>query len=246
MKIVRDTLLIAWMKSYPDIRRNPLIMIVIGMINAMPLFFIAIFARGEMFIHGLVGAMVSTVGLLGIMASIQEMAWDRYVKIREMIVAMPIHPVSYAVGIALAPLIISVPGLALFIILTILTGNVSFVAILYAIPLLLMCWLCMSAIGFLISTYLRKLSPYALNNISNIIGIGLMFIPPVYYPEEMLGSFSWISQLIPTSNVAGLIRGTLGLSNMKFEVYVFRFALLLVITVICLLLTSFKARWREI
>ncbi|MEM2975180.1 MAG: ABC transporter permease [Candidatus Bathyarchaeia archaeon] len=245
MKFLKDALTIAWMKSYPDIRRNPLLLIIIGMINALPLFFMVLFSRGELLIHGLIGAMVSTVSFLGLMSAIQDVAWDRYVKIREMFVAMPIHPISYAIGAALAPLLVSLPALFFFICMISWFGNIGIVSLAFMFMPLILCWLCMSIIGFFISTYLQKASPYMLNNLSNILGFGLIFLPPVYYPEEMLGQLSWISQLIPTSNVASLIRITLGLAPYSFENVVARWITLLVVTVIVLVLTLMKSRWRE-
>jgi ABC-type multidrug transport system permease subunit len=245
MKLLKDALTIAWMKFYPDIRRNPLILIIVGMINALPLFFIMLFSRGELFIHGLIGAMVSTVSYLGIMSSIQDVAWDRYVKIREMFVAMPIHPISYAIGAALAPLLVSIPSLILFMCLALWVCNIEAISVASALLPLTFCWLCMSIIGFFVSTYLQKASLYLLNNLSNILGIALVFLPPVYYPEEMLGQLNWISLFIPTSNVAGLIRITLGLSTYPFENIVIRWVILGAITFIVLILTLMKSQWRE-
>lgn len=245
MKFLKDALTIAWMKSYPDIKRNPLLLIIIGMINAMPLFFMMLFSRGELLVHGLIGAMVSTVSFLGLMSAIQDVAWDRYAKIREMFVAMPIHPISYAIGAALAPLLVSLPALFFFTCLVTRLGNLGVVSLASMLTPLILCWLCMSIIGFFISTYLQKASLYMLNNLSNILGFGLVFLPPVYYPEEMLGQLSWISQFVPTSNVASLIRITLGLSPYSFENVVARWITLIAVTIIALVLTLMKSQWRE-
>jgi len=242
MKAVRDALVIAWMKSYPDLRRNPLMLMVI---SAIPLFFIAMFSGGGMLVHGIVGAMVSTVAFIGVAAGIQDISWDRYVKIREMIVAMPVHPASYAIGIALAPLLLSVPSLFFFGGLAALWGVFTPATMLWTVAAVIMCWAAMSAIGFIISTYLFKASPWLLNNISNLLGIGLIFIPPVYYPETMLGSLSWISMLIPTSNAAGLVRAFLSLITLSQEGIVIRWLILIMTTVVFIFLTSLKTRWRE-
>jgi len=243
-KLIRDTLIIAVMKSFPDLKRQPLILIVIGLISAIPLFFIAIFSQG-MLGQGLIGTMVSMVAFIGIAAGIQDMTWDRYVKIREMIVAMPVHPLSYSLGIAIAPLIISLPGILFFGIIAFWTRVLTFSSIGWLIAALMLCWASMSSIGFFISTYMRKSSPYTLNNISNILGIGLIFLPPVYYPEEMLGSYSWVSLLFPTSNSAGLIRAYSGLASMSMESLVLRWGLLIALTAVLGVLTVTKAKWRE-
>jgi len=244
-KLIRDTMIIAWMKSYPDLKRNPLMIILLALISAIPLFFMVIFSGGGMLIHGLVGAMVSTVGFLGVAAAIGEISWDRYVKLREMMVAMPVHPVSYAMGIALAPLLLSIPSLLFFGGIAASWGIFTPTTVFWAIVVLLICWAAMSAISFLISTYLIKASPWLLNQISNMLGIGLIFIPPVYYPETMLGNLSWISVVFPTSNAAGLIRAYIGLLALSQETIIIRWLVLITMTTMFIALTSLKARWRE-
>jgi len=244
-KILKDMMIIAWIKSYPDFRRNPLMLLLIAMIGAIPLFFMLLFSGGGMLIHGLIGAMISSVAFIGVMAGIQDISWDRYVKIREMIVAMPVHPASYALGIALAPLLLSIPSMIFFGALLASWGVLTLSTTVWMAIALIVAWAAMSAIGFMISTYLLKTSMMVLNNLSNLLGIGLIFIPPVYYPETMLGSLSWISALIPTSNVAGLIRAYMGLLPLSAETILTRWLILIVTTVLFVVLTSVKAKWRE-
>jgi len=228
------------------LKRNPLTLVMLALISAIPLFFMIIYAGAGMIIHGLVGAMVSTIGFVGVASAIGEISWDKYVKLREMMVAMPVHPLSYAMGVALAPLILSIPSLILFGALAAFWGIFTPISALWTVAALLICWASTSAVSFLISTYLIKASPWFLNQISNILGIGLIFVPPVYYPETMLGSLSWMSALFPTSNAAGLIRVYLGLSTMTPEDTLIRWMILVATTIIFITLTSAKARWREI
>jgi ABC-type multidrug transport system permease subunit len=244
-KFIKDTLIIAWMKSFPDLKRNPLTILLLAMISAIPLFFMIIFSGGNMLIHGLIGAMVSTIGFIGVASAIGEISWDKYAKLREMIVAMPVHPLSYALGVALAPLLLSIPSLVFFGAIAASWGIFNIVTMLWTIVALLICWASISAASFLISTYLVKASPWLLNQISNILGIGLIFIPPVYYPETMLGSLSWISAIFPTSNAAGLIRSYIGLLPLSREVIMIRWLILIATTVAFAILTTLKARWRE-
>ena len=245
-KIVKDTLLIAWIKSYPDFRRNPLMLVLIAMISSIPLFFMLMFSSGgNMMVHGLIGALVSSVAFVGVMAGIQDISWDRYVKIREMIVAMPVHPASYALGIALAPLLISIPSLLFFGALVGYLGVLTVEAVLWMTLSLILVWAATSALGFMISTYLMKSSMMVLNNLSNLLGIGFIFIPPVYYSEAQLGSLSWLSIVFPTSNVAGLIRHYMGLLPLSMEMVIVRWTVLIVMTIVFMALTSLKAKWRE-
>ncbi|MCW4053200.1 MAG: ABC transporter permease [Candidatus Bathyarchaeota archaeon] len=245
LKAIRDALIIGKMKAFPDLKRQPLVLILVGILSAIPLFFFAVSGGGEMLSHGLIGAMVSSVGFIGINSAIQDIGQDRYVKIREMIVAMPVHPASYAIGVALAPLVLSLPGLAFFILVAMGMGTLNVSALIWIAPVLLLCWSSLSAIGFIISTYLYQSGPYTLNNIANILSIGLVFIPPVYYPAEMLGNLSWISYLIPTSNVAMLVRGYVGLSELSPESGMISWLILGATTIIFTALTALKAKWRE-
>jgi len=243
LKVLKDVLVITALKSIPDLKRQPLMIFLIGLISSLPLYFIVVF--GGQVSYGLIGAMVSTVSFIGMSAAIQDISWDRYVKIREMIIAMPVHPISYAMGIALAPLVLSAPSLIFFGAIAMLLGGLTLASLFWAAIALILCWATVSSIGFLISTYLIKASPYTLNSIANILGIALGFIPPVYYPEEMLGSFSWISAIFPTSNAASLIRAYSGSLDLPFEMVIARWLILIVTMVVFAFITAAKARWRE-
>jgi ABC-type multidrug transport system permease subunit len=243
LKPVKDTLIIAALKSIPDFKRQPLMLIMIGLISSIPLFFLLVF--GGNISYGLVGAMVSTIGFIGIVAAIQDVTWDRYVKIREMIVAMPVSPISYAIGVALAPLLVSAPSLAFFMTIAFWLGALPISSIGWLLMSLLLCWAALSGIGFIISTYLQKASVYTLNSMSNILGLGLIFMPPVYYPEEMLGGFSWIAMIFPTSNAAGLIRAYSGGLQLPLEMVLVRWLILAAATMISIIVVARKARWRE-
>jgi len=245
-KVLKDTLIIAWIKSYPDFRRNPTMLLLLAMISAIPLFFMMMFSGGgNMIVHGLIGAMVASVAFAGVNSGIQDISWDRYVKIREMIVAMPVHPASYALGIALAPLLVSIPSLILFGGVTAYLGYFTLESLGWTILLLVFVWAATSSMGFMISTYLFKSSPMVLNNLANLLGIGFIFIPPVYFSEAQLGSLSWVSIIVPTSNVAGLMRSYMGLLSLSAETVIIRWVVLILMSAAFIVLTSMKSRWRE-
>lgn len=244
-KTLKDMLIIAWIKSYPDFRRNPLSILIIVMIGVLPMFFITVFSGGSTLIQGVVGGMVSSVAFLAVTSGVQDITRDRYVKIREMIVAMPVHPTSYALGIALAPLLLSIPSLILFGALAAFLGVLTLANTVWVILILIVAWAALSAIGFLISTYLYKASMMVLNNFSTVLSVGLMFLPPVYYSETKLGNLSWISVLIPTSNAAGLIRAYMGLLPLSADSIIVRWLILIITFVVSVVFTSLKAKWRE-
>ncbi|MGQ9781229.1 MAG: hypothetical protein ACUVQ8_03085 [Nitrososphaeria archaeon] len=242
-KIIKDIITITQFKSVPDIKRNPLTIFLISTITSFPLFFIIV-SGGEL-TYAIIGAIVATIGFIGLNSAIQDMAWDRYLKIRQIIVSMPVNPIAYALAIALAPVVISLPGLIFFVSIALYLKAITVYSLMWAAIVLTMTWATLSSIGFLISTYLRNMSIYAISNLANILGLILVFVPPVYYPEEVLGNIRWISIMIPTSNAVGLIRaysGTLGLSPVML---LFRWAVLLGTMVIFTLITVKKSKWRE-
>ena len=63
-KTIKDALIIGALKSFPDLKRNPSMMILIGLISAFPLFFIIVF--GGQMSSGLVGAMIATISFIGL------------------------------------------------------------------------------------------------------------------------------------------------------------------------------------
>ena len=243
LKPLKDALIIAELKSIPDLKRNPSMVLLVGVISSFPLFYVLVF--GGNISYGLVGAMVATISFIGLVAAIQDISFDRYVKIREMIVAMPVNPVSYSVGLALGPLLISAPGLVFFIGLSVALGALPILSIVWAVAMLILCWAACSSIGFIVSTYFRNASVYTLGNIGNILGLGLVFIPPVYYPEEVLGRMRWLSMVFPTSNVAGLIRYYAGTLPLTMETVLIRWLILVATVAVSIIIVSFKAKWRE-
>lgn len=245
IKAVNDILIIARMKTVPDLKRQPLSLMLSIMISAFPLFFFAMASMGEAMKDGLIGAMIAMVSNTSISAAIQDVTQDRYVKIREIMVAKPIHPVSYALGIALGALLLSLPGVVFYFMIAILTGVLEIVSLIWIIPSLLLCWAALSTLGFTISTYLYKSSTYTLSYIATMLSLGLIFFPPVYYPAKGLGKLSWLSYLIPTANAAEIIRGHVDFSELLVESLLIRWSALIVTTVIFTFLTALKAKWRE-
>jgi len=242
-KAVRDIFVIAAMKSVPDIKRQPFILALLGLVSAIPIFMLM--ASGGSIEFGIIGGIVGSISFWAINQIMQDTAWDRYMKMREMIVAMPVQPLSYALGQALATLIISLPSLLLFLGLAVWMGFVPVTALGYIALLIVLFWGTVSCVSFTIATYLQKANQYTINTMANILGIGLTFLPPVYYAEEHLGVFSWVAEVIPTSNAVGLIRYYSGLLPLSTETVLLRWALLAATFVISAVLLIRKSRWRE-
>ncbi|MDO9537200.1 MAG: ABC transporter permease [Thermoplasmata archaeon] len=253
-KIVRDMWIIAYMKSIPDLKRQPLMLLILVGLAAIPLFFIGLFAGGDnaeaTFNGGLIGVIVSSIGFIAITASIQDLTYDRYVKLREMVVAMPVHPLSYVMGLTLGFLIFSFPGFIAFLCYGVYRGLFDPISILMTLGAMVLCWLALATIGFTIATYLHKTSPNTLGIIANILSFGFVFLPPVYYSETMLTNIggmdlSWFVYLLPTSNAAAIIRYSTDLTAWNGTAFMLHWIILALTVIVFSVLVVKKARWRE-
>jgi ABC-type multidrug transport system permease subunit len=243
VKFLKDILIIATMKSIPDLRKQPLTLIIVTLLSFMPLFFTSFF--GGQVDYALLGGMVCSIGLIGLVSAIQDITMDRHEKMREMIVAMPVHPVSYSLGVATSKLLYAAPGFIIFLVMTTTMGILPLSAVGWSVISVFLCWAALSSIGFMVSTYLRKASANTLTNVSTILGITLIFLPPVFYSEQLWGAYAGISIVFPTSNAASLIRAYAGLSEQSSEMILLRWLVLIATTVISLIAVSLKAKWRE-
>jgi ABC-type multidrug transport system permease subunit len=243
LKPLKDVYVIATMKAIPDIKRQPLTLIIITFLSFIPMFFTYFF--GGQIIYALVGGMVGSVGFIGLASAVQDITWDRYVKIREMIVAMPVHPLSYSLGVALSKLLYASPGFVLFIGISIVLRIMPLSSLGWVVASVFLCWAALSSFGFVISTYLGDANINTLNNVSNILGILFIFMPPVFYSDQLWGNFKWLAIAFPTSNAAGLIRSYTGFLALPYEMILLHWFVLVVTTIISLVLVAVKSRWRE-
>jgi ABC-type multidrug transport system permease subunit len=246
MRIVRNSIIIGLMRSVPEIKRQPLLLLMLAGISAIPLIFIGIFGGEGMLDFGLIGAMVSSVGFLAVSTSIQEISWDRYVKLREMVVAMPVHPISYAMGLTISALILSLPGFVIYLIVAAFRDLITIVSLLQILGAVALCWIALSVIGFTIATYMYKASPNTLSVVANILSFAFIFLPPVYYPELFMGSYSWVSFIFPTSNAAAIIRYSTGAVPMDINALTLHWVVLIVTVVVFTIIVLKKSRWREV
>ena len=246
LKPLKDVYIIATMKAIPDIKRQPLTLFIITFLSFIPLFFTYFFggARAQL-MYALVGGMVGSVGFIGLASAVQDITWDRYVKIREMMVAMPVSPLSYSFGVALSKLLYASPGFIIFMTISTVFRILPLSSLGWVIASVFLCWAALSSIGFVISTYLRDANINTLNNMSSILGIVFIFLPPVFYSEQLWGRFQGLAIVFPTSNAAELIRSYAHISPLTSEMALLHWLVLIATTLVSLLLVAVKSRWRE-
>ncbi|MBT9164982.1 MAG: hypothetical protein DDT23_00993 [candidate division WS2 bacterium] len=247
MKIIRDIFIIGWMSFYPLFKSSPLSqLVIVGFFGIVPIIFVLVLGGGgDKLYHTIAGASVSILGFAAINTMLQDIYNDRYIKLREMMVAMPINPMSYAYGVALSSLFFSLPGVLLFLSYLLFTGKISLFSLPAVLTAILLCWLSISAIGFTIATYMTRATPMTISATSNLLGIVFVFLPPVYYPKEILGSLSFLGLLIPTSNAASIIRGLAGLGPMDLQSSLLHWSMLILSCILFIFISYQKSKWRE-
>jgi len=233
-KFLRNILILAWFNSVP-IFREPFTLMLLIIISGLPVIFAYVFAGPNLLPYTLVGGMISSIAFIGLIISQDVWNYKHWMKLQDMFVASPVTQLEYSTGLALSAFLISIPGLILFLLLLISSRNVNIFSLLLGFIAILLLWFATSSIGFFLGTYIKN--PRYLGPFSNLIGLVLTFIPPVYYPPDLLPHpFRELSMLIPTTLTANILRNAFGLGNGdQLSILI---NLLGVIIITCLLYTS--------
>lgn len=240
LKILRDVYFIAYLTNIFWFKRQPLDMVLITMFTGVPVVFITVF-RGPTEV-ALIGAVISTPALIGLTSSAQGLSWDKFIKLKELLVASPVHPVSYALGNALGPLLATSPALLLYS--TLLSNSLGgSTMVLYSLGLGLLTWLASVLIGYTIAS--TAVSPFRINTISLSLAVAFTFLAPVYYPASLLPPWLRLVALAPpTSLAAEAARGIAGVSGVVVNPGTALAALTLELLLAGLLLSK-VSRWVE-
>jgi ABC-2 type transport system permease protein len=194
--------------------RQPLVYVALVAFPASYFLVMTLLAGTQLGRHALIGAIVGFAVNAGVVSLPQIVLLYRYRGLHDMIVASPVPRGSYVIGLAASRLIYVAPPLAATLaLLAIVTGDtVSPWRLLAVLPLAALCWLVGSLLGF---TVVRGLaSPSSVSALSNMLGLLLVLLPPVYYPLDLLpGWLHWPALAVPTANCAELMRIVLGQSS---------------------------------
>jgi len=235
---------LAWINGAVALRRAPLWIIAYLTMPLTLLFFSHVYGGEVGLRFALIGGVLMVAVSNGI-ALLGDAAFYRiYVKYQDMLVASPIRPTSYIIGLSLSMLVFSMPGLALFVVLLGLQGMLTplFSAALFAC--LVMVWASSSFMGFAISTAFRQLKHVW--PLATILAILLSVLPPIYYPATVLPQgFEWIGALVPSGAAAMLLHQVAGLVELSQATIAVSAVLLVAYTVAFMILSATKVRWRE-
>ncbi len=180
------------------------------------------------------GATMLTTAMLG-----QNVLFDRFQGRLKLIITMPVSRIAYAAGILCFGSILT--GSAICILLTVaLIAGVDFTFTWSFLPIVATVLLTMSGLTLLVVSYAP--SPEVGGIMSNLLGIFMALVSPVYFPMEqapaLMRAFGWVSPLRYAAD--GMMKSLSGQTDVFAEV-----AILAAFSAVCLGAGLWKLRWRE-
>src|SRR5256712_12547727 len=118
---IREALYIGLFDALP-LLRDPMLLVVISLFSFLPVIFIFVFADPRSAMQSLVGAIVLTFSFTGLFASQSVYFNKQWFRFQDMLVASKVSPASYAVGLSVSGLVVALPGVAVALVLLLLSG----------------------------------------------------------------------------------------------------------------------------
>ena len=222
--------------------RDPMVLFILSLISFLPVFFLYLFSGGQAALPALVGAVVLSLAFVG-MGVAQSVYFNKHwFRFQDILVASPVSPLSYALGLALSTLIASSPALVLSFGILLLSRPIGPLAFLLVIAVSLLMWLAMVFVGYVIG--LTTKNTRRANSIPQVLGFLLGFLPPVYYPLSLLPGFLQpVAMLVPSTHAAQLAKFYFGMIPLSSTEIVIGWVYLAGFVALMAALTLRKARW---
>ncbi|MCL0089869.1 ABC transporter permease [Dehalococcoidia bacterium] len=215
--------------------------------SLMPLLLLFVFWRlggGELSQHILVGWMVALAISSGVSTLPQSVLFYKVLKMQDMVVASPIHPFTYMMGTGVRSLLYALPGWALILSVMVGVWTLAPALIPRVLVLLLLTWLVSCVIGFALASHVESIA--IITPVSNLVAMGLTLLPPVYYPIEFIPvGYRWITYVFPTTHVAQLIKGAMGMVELSSRDSMLHWGVAVLFTLALLLYMAQRLQWRE-
>lgn len=238
---LRSLWAIMYYLGFTPMKRNPLFIPFVFSSPFTLLFILFVASNGTELPYGLAGALTMVTTELGLFVGTDLATYKIQNKFQDVVVASPVTPLTYMFGVAISELIFGSPALIVLFGLMAYRGA-SQVALATTLGVFALLWVTVTTLGFFFSAY----APNTQNAfiINGFIATVLSVLPPVYYSISILPRFLVpVAEIVPTTEAASLFQGAIGLGYSIDPL--FSFLVLLAVTVILLLLVSFKMKWRE-
>lgn len=246
MMRAREAYYIGLLDSLP-LLRDPMLMILLSLISFLPVLFIFVFNAGEnAFMQSVVGAIVLSLAFAGI-GSAQSVYFNKHwFRFQDIYVASKVSPVSYAFGLSLSTLLVSLPALVIAMTILYLDTSAGLLGILAVTLVAIVTWIAMLLLGFVLGASTKNTR--RANSLPQLLGLVLGFLPPVYYPLDRLPAFLQpLAALIPTTQAAQLSKYYAGVlpSSLSFAEVLFGWVYLIGFAVVLAVLASRLSHWTD-
>ena len=244
MMRAREALYIGLFDSLP-LLRDPMLMILLSLISFLPVLFIFVFSAGESaFLQSVVGAIVLSLAFAGI-GSAQSVYFNKHwFRFQDIFVASRVSPISYALGLSVSTLIISLPALVIAFVILALDTPIGAVGLLAVVAVAALTWMAMLLMGFALGASTKNTR--RANSLPQLLGLLLGFLPPVYYPlDRVPGFLQPVAMLIPTTQAAQLSKYYAGLLTISPAEILFGWAYLVGFAAVLAVLAARLAHWTD-
>ncbi len=244
MMRAREAVYIGLFDSLP-LLRDPMLMILLSLISFLPVLFIFVFSAGQSaFLQSVVGAIVLSLAFAGI-GSAQSVYFNKHwFRFQDIFVASRVSPISYALGLSVSTLLVSLPALVIAFLILAVDTPIGVVGILAVIAVAGITWMAMLLMGFALGASTKNTR--RANSLPQLLGLLLGFLPPVYYPLDNLPAFLRpVASLIPTTQSAQLSKYYAGLLTLSPGEIVFGWAYLIGFAVVLGILAARLAHWTD-
>lgn len=246
MMRAREAVFIGLLDSLP-LLRDPMLMVLLSLISFLPVLFIFVFGAGaNAFLQSVVGAIVLSLAFAGI-GSAQSVYFNKHwFRFQDIYVASRVSPVSYAFGLSVSTLLVSLPALVIAMTILFLQTSAGVLGILAVTLVAIVTWIAMLLMGFVLGASTKNTR--RANSLPQLLGLLLGFLPPVYYPlDKVPGYLQPLAALIPTTQAAQLSKyyaGVLATPLSGAEI-LFGWAYLIGFAVVLAVLAARLSHWTD-
>jgi ABC-2 type transport system permease protein len=231
--------------SLYEMRNYPIVLFNTVLSPLSILLLIVFVSHGSLLSDAIVGGFIMSMfsSGTGLQSDLSHLKND--FKLQDMVVSSPTGWTTYLAGMAISEIVYSIPALTVLVILADYYLVLSIAGIVELIAVFLLMFFASIAIGFTLSTFSSDIvQSYAF---SRLISTLFSTIPPVYYPITFIPlPFRYLAYLSPTTYAAELAQNAIGALALPTTMMALDWFILIAVTIALLIVTSRKARWRDV
>ncbi len=190
------------------IRRHLVSYLVVALLTPLGITLIISFAAGiteYAKVNYIIGTIVFSLSLSGINGLGQDIAQDKLMGTLKWFITMPIHPISYVIGLLTPHVIAGFANSLLIMFIGKYVWGAPIHISLVVIPIFILSILSMLGVGAVIGSYSKV--PAQAYGLTNLLSFLIILFSPVYYPiEALFPPLRFFAYILPTTYAAQALR----------------------------------------